>query len=446
MIEVLATRMSDRSARGLADAFSRAVRDGQILPGQRLPSIRSTAKSLGLSPTTVSAAWRLLQRANLIHTDGARGTVVASGAGQGPVRYGRATQYQASFATNLSSGLPDPRLLPHLGPSLRRIGNGEVLESFLASPILAELEECLRSDWPTTPDRITITDGATDALDLITMTFLQFGDRVAVENPSYPPLLDLLDAIGARSVPLDLDAYGPTTESVSAAVEAGARAVFIQPRAHNPAGVCLNDERASRLATVLRQHEALVVEFDLYGAISSAPLVSLSPRLGDKTIHIRGFSASHGPDLRLAAVGGPSALLEPLIRRRHLGQGWTSRLLQRLLLDLLTEDEPRQKVERARSAYRDRRRALCDHLARFNIAVMGSDGLTAWVPVENEAVALMILASQGIGVAPGSPYLVKPELGDHIAITVGLLPPEETPHIAAAVGSAAQPRTIGSVH
>ena len=58
----------------------------------------------------------------------------------------------------------------------------------------------------------------------------------------------------------------------------------------------------------------------------------------------------------------------------------------------------------------------------------------------------MILASQGIGVAPGSPYLVKPELGDHIAITVGLLPPEDTPHIAAAVGSAAQPRTIGSVH
>ncbi|WP_165949188.1 hypothetical protein [Kribbella turkmenica] len=69
-----------------------------------------------------------------------------------------------------------------------------------------------------------------------------------------------------------------------------------------------------------------MVEFDLGGGIATTPIVSLGARVPDKTVHIREYSESHGPGLRLAAVGGPVAVMEQLIRRRHLGQGWTSRL------------------------------------------------------------------------------------------------------------------------
>ncbi len=446
VIEVLKEELTERSARGLADAFSRAVRAGAVVPGQKLPSIRAVARDLGISPTTVSAAWRLLARANLIHSDGARGTVVADGVGRGPARHRRALQYQARFETDLSTGLPDPALLPDLGPSLRRIPHGGSLDGFLAEPIVPELRDHLLADWPTPAQIITMADGATDALDLIAMTFLQYGDRVAVEHPCYPPMLDLLEAAGARIVSLEMDASGPTPASLSEAVDARVCAVFLQPRAQNPTGVGLDAERAEQLAAVLRGNEVLLVEFDLSSDIATTALHTVGRHVPEMTVHIRAFSESHGPDLRLAAIGGPSPLLEPMIARRHIGQGWTSRLLQRLLLDMLTHEEPKRQVAAARGEYARRRRALVAELARQGVAVGGADGIIVWVPVENEAAALMLLSSHGIGVAPGSPYLLRPNAGPHLAVTVGLLPEGQAPDIASVLALAARPSRPGSIH
>ena len=378
----------------------------------------------------------------MIVTDGARGTVVAGGTGRGPVRFGNTIQHKINFATNLSSGLPDPLLLPDLAPSLRRLGHVNDIEGFLAAPIIPELDALLRTSWPNEPDHLTISDGVTDALDLITMTLLRYGDRVAVENPTYPPLLDLLDSIGAKTFALTMDDGGPTPESVAAAAAAGARVVFLQTRAHDPLGIGVSQIRVSALSKILNERDIVVVELDLWGLLSSGPMFSLSVPLASKTIHLRGYSDSHGPDLRLAALGGPAELMERLIKRRHLGQGWTSRLLQRLLLDLLTHAEPAKVVDKARKTYQERRQALIGELAKRGIAIAGGDGPTVWVPVENETVALMILASQGIGVAPGSPHLVEKTSSDHIAITITRLATEDAVAIAAAVTMAAHPAAL----
>ncbi|WP_230420755.1 aminotransferase-like domain-containing protein [Actinomadura soli] len=446
MIEAIKEELTDLSARGLADAFSRALRADAIAPGERLPSIRTVARELSLSPTTVSAAWRMLARANLIHTDGARGTVVADGVGQGPVRHRRALQYEGHFEIDLSTGLPDPTLLPDLGPSLARIRRGGALESFLAEPILPQLRDHLLADWPSRAEVMTIADGATDALDLIAMTCLQFGDRVGVEFPSYPPLLDLLEATGARIVPIDLDDSGPVTASVHEAVKAGVRAIFLQPRAQNPTGVCLTPPRAEDIAAVLRDRDVLLVEFDLCAGIAATPLVTIGEHVPSLTVHIRAYSESHGPDLRLAAVGGPASLMEPLIRRRHLGQGWTSRLLQRLLWDLLNHAEPRQQVQNARREYAQRRKALVSALADHGVRIGGKDGIVIWVPVENEAAALMMLSSHGIGVAPGTPYQIRSPAEPHLAVTTGSLPESQVAEVAAVLAQAARPSLPRSIH
>jgi DNA-binding transcriptional MocR family regulator len=446
MIDAVKAELTELSSRGLADAFSRALRAGVVKPGERLPSIRTVARGLSLSPTTVSAAWRMLARANLIHSDGARGTVVAESAGPGPARHRRTLQYEARFEIDLSTGLPDAELLPDLGPSLRRVPHGGALESYLAEPIVPELREHLQSDWPTEPDLITVADGATDALDLVAMTFLQLGDRVAVEQHAYPPLLDLLEATGVRLIPVETDDDGPVPASLTEAVQAGARAVFVQPRGQIPTGACLTAERAAELADTVEGHDVLLVELDLGHAIASSPLVTIGQHAVSSTVHIRAYSESHGPDLRLAAVGGPTELMEPLIRRRHLGQGWTSRLLQRLLLDLLTHEAASEQVQRARREYARRREALVGELAKRQVHVGGKDGITIWVPVENEAAALMLLSSHGIGVAPGGPYQVRSDVSPHLAVTAGLLPSGQAPQIAATLAKAARPSAPGSIH
>ena len=163
-------------------------------------------------------------------------------------------------------------------------------------------------------------------------------------------------------------------------------------------------------------------------------------------MHVRSYSKSHGPDLRIAAVGGPASVLDGLVARRMLGPGWTSRLLQHVLVDLLTDSSAIEAVAHARRVYHARRRALRDALATHGIAIDPGDGINVWLPVHDERTALVRLEAAGIRVAPGTPFSAdggsstspaprppasherapvddestRPS-GDHVRVTVGLL-------------------------
>ena len=151
-----------------------------------------------------------------------------------------------------------------------------------------------------------------------------------------------------------------------------------------------------------------VVEDDSAGAVAATAPISLGQWIPGQVIHIRSFSKSHGPDLRLAAMGGPSDLLREVIHRRELGQGWSSRVLQRVLLSLLTDPAAVADVDRARDEYTRRRVALVAALVSRGVQVADGDGLNLWVPVHDESAAIVRLASQGVGVTPGSPFEVIP--------------------------------------
>ncbi len=193
--------------------------------------------------------------------------------------------------------------------------------------------------------------------------------------------------------------------------------------------------RAAELAALLGPTDILVVEDDSAGAIAQTAAVSLGRLLPERTVHIRGFSKSHGPDLRLAAISGPAEVIDPLVERRFLGQGWSSRLLQATLLGLLTSPMSVAQVDAAREEYARRRRLVIAALAERGVAVGGADGLNIWLPVRDEAAALIRLASQGIGAAAGGPFSVLPGSGAHLRVTVGLVraePERVAAHLAEA--------------
>jgi DNA-binding transcriptional MocR family regulator len=164
-----------------------------------------------------------------------------------------------------------------------------------------------------------------------------------------------------------------------------------------------------------------VVEDDSAGAVAAAAPISLGQWIPEQVIHIRSFSKSHGPDLRLAAMSGPSNLLREVIHRRQLGQGWSSRVLQRVLLSLLTDPAAVADVDRARDEYTRRRLSLVAALTARGVQVASGDGLNLWVPVHDESAAIVRLASQGVGVTPGTPFDVRPGGGGHVRVTVGLV-------------------------
>lgn len=420
MLPLITGAVEDRSARGIAAAVSRLITAGRLPAGERLPTVRAVAGSLGVSPTTVSEAWRNLTLAGAIQTRGRSGTYVS---GPSPPRFTRLGRPPVALATDLSTGVPDPALLPDLSDALRRIGDGRWAGSYLDEPVLPGLEEVLRERWPFPPERLTVVDGALDALDRIVAVTLRYGDHVLVENPAFPPLLDLLQAVGATVIGVPLDDAGMDPEVLrDLLAERRPAALFLQPRAQNPTGVSMTARRAAAIARVLRAApHLLVVEDDHAGDIASAPPVSLGSYLPRRVVHVAGFSKSHGPDLRLAAIGGPAAVVEQVIERRMLGPGWSSRLLQGVLLDLLTSAKVVDQVAAARGVYAARRAALLAALRDRGVAASAADGINLWMSVPDQQNAMVTLAAHGIGAAPGAPFCVTPLGGDHLRLTAGLV-------------------------
>ena len=422
----MSTRVSDavtdRSARGIAAAVSRLVTDGLLTPGERLPTVRALAGQLGVSPTTVSEAWQVLSDAGAIDTRGRLGTfVVGLPRAPGPRRYRNITEVHGTFSLDLSTGTPDPQLLPDLAAVLARVSRRSLTTSYLDDPVLPQLGEVLIDAWPFRPEALTVVDGAMDALDRVITTLVRLGDRVIVERATFPPLLDLLEQLGADIIGVDVDAEGIVPSSLEAALELTPVALFTQPRAHNPLGISSSAKRVATLAKLVRPTAVTIVEDDHAGDIAASPLASFGRHLPSRTILVRSFSKSHGPDLRLSAVGGAGEPIHRMADRRMLGPGWSSRLLQAVLAELLTDGRTLDTVAGARDEYARRRAALTAALAARDVGYSGADGINLWVEVDDERAAQLGMAARGIGVAPGSPFLVAPDGRDHVRLTVGLV-------------------------
>jgi DNA-binding transcriptional MocR family regulator len=444
LVTVVGDAVQDRSPKGIAAAVNRLIRAGRLESGDRLPTVRDLARELGVSPATVSEAWQALASVGAIQARGRAGTFVLNTAEPTrPSRYLGIGGDPLAEGLNLSTGTPDPALLPPLQEALQRVisRGGALTTSYLDEPVLPALDELLRSTWPFPAARITVVDGALDALSRVVDHVVHRGDHVVMENPGFPPLIDLLERAGADIVPVSLDDEGIDPAALEAALEFDPVAVFLQPRAQNPTGVSMSATRCRELARILESVRSLVVEDDHSGDIATGPDVSLGHHLPERVVHIRSYSKSHGPDLRTAAVGGPAEVLDPITARRMLGPGWTSRLLQATLVELLTDPAAIASVTRARSAYASRSLAVRAGLASAGVTSSPGDGINAWVDVVDERAAVLSLAAQGIRVSPGAPFKLPGAVGHHVRVTTGVLDEhdaEQLGHVISALATAAQ--------
>jgi DNA-binding transcriptional MocR family regulator len=333
---------------------------------------------------------------------------------------------------DLASGNPDPSLLPPLAPALARIDAAHTLYGAPAKlPELVDLAQAgfARDDIG---GAVAVAGGALDAIERILQTHLRPGDAVAVEDPTWPRVTDLVHALGLVVEPVAIDETGFLPAAFDAALRR-ARAVIVTPRGQNPTGAALDDARSRRLKALLGgRPEVLVIEDDYASAVAGASYVPLHGTTNHWAV-VRSLSKVVGPDLRLALLAGDDLTIGRLEGRQLLGPGWVSHVLQRTAAQLLGSAATRTLLARAERTYAERRAALVDALADHGIEARGRSGLGVWVPVTEEAATAQLLLERGWAVSAGERYRFRSPPG--LRITTTALEPADARQLAAAFAS-----------
>ncbi|WP_411082443.1 aminotransferase class I/II-fold pyridoxal phosphate-dependent enzyme [Streptomyces sp. cmx-18-6] len=431
-------RISGRRASEIAASVERGVGSGDLAPGHVLPPMRELATHLEVNPNTVAAAYRTLRERGVIETAGRRGSRVRPRPASTP--RGSLRIEAPPGVRDLGEGNPDPALLPDLGPALAAAAAIDAASPGLygEEPVVAEFAAYARGAMdadgvPAGP--VAVTSGALDAIERVLAAHLKPGDSVAVEDPGWGSVLDLVPALGLRAVPVGVDDDGPLVADVERALRAGARALVVTDRAQNPTGASVSAGRAQELKAVLARHpDVLLIEDDHGHAIVGLPLHPLAGAT-DHWAFIRSAAKAYGPDLRVAVLTGDAVTVDRVAGRQGLGPGWVSRLLQRAVLHLWTSDAV-DTAAVARS-YGERRDALVRALAERGVAAHGRSGMNVWVPVSDETGAIARLLHAGWAVAPGARFrMATPQA---VRLTVSPLTAADIGPLADAVAAAAGP-------
>jgi DNA-binding transcriptional MocR family regulator len=271
------------------------------------------------------------------------------------------------------------------------------------------------------------------------MAHLRPGDRVAIEDPGYPAVHDLLLALGLVPDPLPIDDRGILPDALEGALRRLA-AVVITPRAQNPTGAALDEGRAGELREVLAERpDVLVIEDDHAGPVAGMPARTLSGDPLERWATVRSVSKSLGPDLRLAVMAGDPVTISRVEGRQQLGVGWVSHVLQGLVVELWRDRSVQHLMERAAAAYARRRGALVDALFERGVQAHGRSGMNVWVPVTDEAAAARRLLDRGWAVSTGERF--RFHSGPALRVSIGTLDPGDAVSLADALTRPPEART-----
>jgi DNA-binding transcriptional MocR family regulator len=425
----MSRNQTGKHAEEIAADVERQMAEGAYPPGASLPPIRTLAQTLGVSPVTVAAAYRRLQQRGLVTAGGRRGTRVRPqiDAAVPLPPAGRS----ADNLIDLASGNPDPALLPPLETVLRNLPTRPWL--YGDEPVLPSLAAFAADDFAAdgiTPGPIGVFNGALDAIERLLRESVRPGDRVGIEDPGAPAVIDLIRTSGYIPEPVPIDDDGVDPAALTAALAHGARAIVITPRAQNPTGAALSPQRLDDLRSVLRRHEALlVIENDPAGPIAGVSMRTLADDGRQRWAVVRSVSKFLGPDLRVAIATGDPLLMKRVLGRQALGVRWVSHLLQQIALSVWSNPSSGRHLAHAADLYRQRRSALVDALTARGIPAMARSGFNVWIAVRHEAAATQMLARRGWAVAAGEPFRLRS--GPAIRVTTSALAASSADRFAA---------------
>ncbi|QIL82535.1 aminotransferase class I/II-fold pyridoxal phosphate-dependent enzyme [Diaphorobacter sp. HDW4A] len=441
------------NAQDIASSIETSLRSGELQAGDALPAVRHLATQLGVNPNTVAAAYARLRDAGRLVTSGRRGTRVAGEAVQMPAVY-----VVPHGLRDLASGQVDPTLLAQL-----RAGAWNKLRVFLAPPtsgisspsgelgddeeLLCVTREWLQSQGIPSQSSVGVFSSTLDTIERSLRQHARPGDRVAIEDPCWPPLLALLRSLRLRPVPLPMDAQG--IQVPPAGVLASCAAMVLTPRAHNPTGANLRGDRWRALRKQLRAcPNTLVIFNDYWGLLSKTPFVSGGGKSGSHNsnalppnwLYVMSLGKALGAEMRVCIAAGLPDLIDGMRAHHAIGPRKVSLWLQRfaaLLWRQSVKGRGRGSFTHMQGNYAARRQALLAELHKHGVALdvdLDGEGLHLWIGVPDELTVVQAMASRGWAVQAGSTMSLMNSPG--IRISVGQIDKRDAKRLAADLAGA----------
>jgi DNA-binding transcriptional MocR family regulator len=417
----------------LVRELRRQMETGQLRPGSRLGSLRRTALRLGLTPHAVLAAYRELAQAGLVEARHGSGFYVVPGGGP-PGTAPAANLDRLLDTALLIRGFVEPSALLKCGSGilprewLAGIGLGRQVRAVAGQqgaslhaygptlgygPLREALERRLeRRRMACPPDRILLTAGITQGLELVVRGFCRPGDTVLVERPGYYNLFGLLQVSGLRLVPVDRAPQGPDLDALEALLDAGEapKVFFMQTLLHNPTGLDLGPAAAHRLLLLAERHNLLIVENDAYGDLAEDGDLRLAALDGwRRVIYLSGFTKTLSAGLRVGFAAAAAPVIETLARAKLLTSIATSEFVERVIHRVVADGGYDRFVAGLRTRLAQAQAQWQEDLDQAGWATLPGTrrGLFAWArhPRWGDSVALArSAAAAGFWLAPGSAF------------------------------------------
>lgn len=294
----------------------------------------------------------------------------------------RASEIRALFAVasrpevvSLAGGMPNLSALPmdvvadiahrlilKHGPVALQYGSGQ------GDPTLREqiLDVMALEGIEAHPDDVVVTTGSQQALDLVARIFIDPGDVIVAEGPSYVGALGAFSAYQAEIVHVPMDANGLVPhlldETLTRLAAAGKRVKFLYtvPNFHNPAGVTLSAERRPQILEITRRHGVLVLEDNPYGLLGfdAEPLPALRSMDDDGVVYLGSFSKTFAPGYRVGWIVAPHAVREKLVIASEASILCPSAFSQMAVSSYLDTCDWKSQIKSFQSLYRERRDAM----------------------------------------------------------------------------------------
>jgi DNA-binding transcriptional MocR family regulator len=303
----------------IADALAQDIASGRAKPGEQLPPQRELARLIGVNLSTITRAFKECERRGLICGTVGRGTFVAADAGA-PSHIGRLDSSGPgllemgmvlplyALENDTTAAIKRAVISQDLGPLLRYAE-----ASGLRPHREAGAEWVKRFGMQATADDIVITSGTTNGLACSLMALFKAGERIAVDELTYPGFKTLAYMLGIRLVPIAMDAHGMCADGLEAACRREKiSGIYLMPEVQNPTTVALSRSRRREILSLIEKHHLILLEDDAFSFSGESNVPALSASLPEQSVFFGGISKAFGAGLRISFLVVPKAFRSPL--------------------------------------------------------------------------------------------------------------------------------------